>query len=48
MATIFTAELEANAEYRLGEVVTLSFQLTNITDDDYHVLMRHTPLEGTT
>ena len=46
MATIFTAELEANAEYRLGEVVTLSFQLTNITDDEYHVLMRHTPLEG--
>ena len=45
MSNKFACRLETNAEYRLGDQITLRFELINEAQDDYYVLKWHTPLE---
>ncbi len=48
MSTGFATSLRAESRYRLGEPVTLDFELRNTSAQDYAVLVWDTPLEGKT
>lgn len=43
---IFSIGLDVNPKIEKGDSVIVSFTLTNLSEDDQHVLTWHTPLEG--
>jgi peptidyl-Lys metalloendopeptidase len=43
---VFAVSIQTAHQYKVGDSVDCEITITNITDEDYHLLSRETPLEG--